>query len=78
MKTNCKRWKSEVEGKVRARNSTGAGSEEEFSEFEKMLERIFCQKTLLSSSLKVHHTLIACNALCSKFTKNVSFTCTNL
>ena len=53
MKTNCKRWRSAVEGKVRDRNSTGAGVQPELSNFEQMLERIFCQKTLLSSSLKV-------------------------
>ena len=54
IRTNCKRWRTVVEGKVRARNSTGAGCQEELSDFEKMLERIFCQKTLLSSALKVH------------------------
>ena len=53
IKKNCKNWRKVVEGKVRARNSTGAGCQEEFSDFEKMLERIFCQKTLLSSALKV-------------------------
>ena len=53
LKRLCNGWRAKVEGKVRAGGATGAERPPELSDFEKIIERLFCTKTLLSSTLKV-------------------------
>ena len=54
LKKLCKKWKKAVESKVRSK--TGA-EREEFSDLDKLLERLFCTKSFLSSNLKVEHII---------------------